>query len=146
MRPDPTLDPAILAKVQGSFDRQAAMRTLGATIAELEHGRCEIALPAAPHITQQQGFAHGGVIATILDSACGYAAFTTMAPESEVVTVEFKINFLKPALGERFIARGQVIRAGRQIVVTQGECVAVSDGREAVVAIMTATMAQVAPR
>ena len=89
---------------------------------------------------------HGGVVAMILDSACGYAAFTTMPADSEVVSVEFKINFLKPALGRKLIARGRVLRPGRTLTVCQGEVYAVTDEGEAPVAAMQATMAAVEKR
>lgn len=140
MPPERPIDPAIEAKVRASFDAQEAMRTVGARLVEVAHGRTAIELPAAPHVGQQAGFVHGGVVAMILDSACGYASLTTMPAESEVVTVEFKINFLRPALGERILARGSVTRAGRSLTVAQGEAFALREGREDLVAIMIATM------
>ena len=144
--PPETLDPAIDRKVRESFAAQTAMTTVGATMTRLAYGEAEIELPAAPHIRQQQEFVHGGVVAMILDSACGYAAFTTMPADSEVVSVEFKINFLRPALGERLIARGRVLRTGRAISVCQGEVYALREGREDMVAAMQATMAAVPRR
>lgn len=146
MPPDPTLDPLIAAKVRDSFDAQEAMRTVGARLVDLGAGRATIELPAAPHIGQQAGFVHGGVVAMILDSACGYASLTTMPAQSDVVTVEFKINFLRPALGERILARGSVTRVGRSLTVAQGEAFALREGREDLVAIMIATMIPFTPR
>jgi uncharacterized protein (TIGR00369 family) len=146
MPPDSPLDPAIEAKVRASFDAQEAMRTVGARMLALGPGRAEIELPALPHVGQQAGFVHGGVVAMILDSACGYASLTTMPAESEVVTVEFKINFLRPALGERILARGAVTRAGRSLTVAQGEAFALREEREDLVAIMIATMIPFTPR
>lgn len=137
------LDAAIEQKVRESFAAQTAMTTVGATMTRLAYGEAEIELPAAPHIRQQQEFVHGGVVAMILDSACGYAAFTTMPADSEVVSVEFKINFLKPALGRKLIARGRVLRPGRTLTVCQGEVYAVTEKGEAPVAAMQATMAAV---
>ena len=144
--PPEALDPAIEKKVRDSFAAQTAMTTVGATMTRVEPGRVEIELPAAPHIRQQQEFVHGGVVAMVLDSACGYAAFTTMPAESEVVTVEFKINFLKPALGRSLLARGRVLKSGRSLTVCQGEVYAVTDRGEEAVAAMQATMATVTPR
>lgn len=145
MQPKP-LDPAIEAKVRESFAAQTAMTTVGAAMTRLGYGEAEIELPAGAHIRQQQEFVHGGVVAMILDSACGYAAFTTMPADSEVVSVEFKINFLKPALGEKLIARGRVLRPGKTLTVCQGEVYAVTGAGEAPVAVMQATMAKVEKR
>ena len=138
------LDAATEKKVRDSFAAQTAMTTVGATMTRLAYGQAEIELPAAPHIRQQQEFVHGGVVAMILDSACGYAAFTTMAPGVEVVSVEFKINFLKPALGQKLIARGRVLRPGKTLTVCQGEVFSVTEAGETPVAAMQATMAAVA--
>lgn len=145
MQPKP-LDAAIEKKVRESFAAQTAMTTVGATMTRLAYGQAEIELPAAAHIRQQQEFVHGGVVAMILDSACGYAAFTTMPADSEVVSVEFKINFLRPALGAKLIARGRVLRPGKTLTVCQGEVYAVTDAGEAAVAAMQATMATVEKR
>lgn len=143
MPPETTLDPAIEAKVRASFAAQSAMRTIGARLLSVRPGAVEIELPAADHINQQQGFTHGGVIGMILDSACGYASFTTMPLDSEVVSIEYKINFLRPAVGDRFVARGRVTRPGRTVAVAQGEVVALANGAEQTVAVMLATMAVV---
>ncbi len=140
------LDEAIEKKVRASFAAQTAMTTVGATMTRLAYGQAEIELPAAAHIRQQQEFVHGGVVAMILDSACGYAAFTTMPADCEVVSVEFKINFLRPALGQKLIARGRVLRPGKNLTVCQGEVFAVTDAGETTVAAMQATMAAVEKR
>lgn len=145
MQPKP-LDAAIEKKVRESFAAQTAMTTVGATMTRLAYGQAEIELPAAAHIRQQQEFVHGGVVAMILDSACGYAAFTTMPADSEVVSVEFKINFLRPALGAKLIARGRVLRPGKTLTVCQGEVYAVTGAGETAVAAMQATMATVEKR
>jgi uncharacterized protein (TIGR00369 family) len=126
--------------IRESFRRQTIMATIGATIETLERGRAVIALPYAKHICQQHGFLHAGVVTTIVDSACGYAAYTMMPENSSVLTVEFKVNLLSPAKGERFIAEGRVIKPGRTLLVTQGEVTAIDGGKTTTVAIITATM------
>jgi uncharacterized protein (TIGR00369 family) len=127
-------------ELRDSFARQTIMATLGATLETVEPGRVVIALPYAVHICQQHGFLHAGVVTTIVDNACGYAAFTMMPPNSAVLTVEFKVNLMAPAKGERFIAEGRVVKAGRTLTVTQGEVTAVEGDKRTTVAIMTATM------
>lgn len=131
-------DPAAL--IRESFERQTIMATIGAALVSVEPGKAVIALPYAKHICQQHGFLHAGVVATIVDSACGYAAFSVMPAHSAVLTVEFKVNLMAPAKGERFVATGRVVKAGRTLTVTQGEVVAFDAGRETTVAIVTATM------
>jgi uncharacterized protein (TIGR00369 family) len=131
-------DPAAL--IRESFDRQTIMATIGATLETVERGRAVIALPYAKHICQQHGFLHAGVVTTIVDSACGYAAFSMMPENSSVLTVEFKVNLMAPAKGERFTAEGRVVKAGRTLTVTQGEVVAYEGEKASTVAIITATM------
>ncbi len=147
-------DPAFEARVRASFARQRFMTTLGAELVGVRPGEVTIALPFADALTQQQGSLHAGAVTAVVDSACGYAALTLMAPGAEVVSVEFKINLLAPALGARFVAVGRVLRAGRTITVCAGE-VRVDDGGVsdaaggaggAVVAVMQATMMAVTPR
>ena len=132
--------PAIDPRVAASFARQPWMATLGARLVRAGAGEAEIAMPFAPHVTQQNGFVHAGAIGAILDSACGYAALSLMAEGKNVLTVEYKINLLAPALGDEFRAIGKVVRAGRQVTVTQGEVVAIKGGARKVVAAMQATM------
>jgi uncharacterized protein (TIGR00369 family) len=131
-------DPASL--IRESFERQTIMATLGASLVSVEPGKAVIALPYAKHICQQHGYLHAGVVTTIVDSACGYAAFSLMPEGSAVLTVEFKVNLMSPAKGDRFLAIGRVVKPGRTLTVTQGEVIAVEEGRETVVAIITATM------
>jgi uncharacterized protein (TIGR00369 family) len=126
--------------IRESFSRQTIMATLGASLDVVEPGRIVIALPYAPHICQQHGFLHAGVVTTIVDSACGYAALSVMPEGSAVLTIEFKVNLMSPARGERFMAEGHVVKAGRTITVTQGEVIAMEGDRRTTVAIMTATM------
>lgn len=127
-------------QLRASFARQTIMTTLGATLEIVEKGRVVIALPYARHICQQHGFLHAGVVTTIVDSACGYAAFSMMPPGSAVLTVEFKVNLMSPARGERFLAEGRVVKAGRTLTVTQGEVTAMEGDSRTTVAIITATM------
>jgi uncharacterized protein (TIGR00369 family) len=128
------------ARVRESFGRQAYMETLGAELVHVGDGEVDIALPFSERLVQQDGFLHAGVVAGATDSACGYAALTRMDAGAEVLTVEFKINLLAPAAGERLVARGRVIRSGRTLTVCRGDAVTVSEGREKPVATMTATL------
>lgn len=134
------LDPDFANRVRVSFARQQFMETLGATLGTVEPGFVEIQLPINPAITQQHGFVHAGAVASIADSACGYAAFSLMPVDAGVLAVEFKINLMAPAKGEMLIARGQVLRAGRTLSVCQAEVVAVSEGVEKTVALLTSTV------
>jgi uncharacterized protein (TIGR00369 family) len=102
------------ARVLASFARQAMMAALGAELISVEPGRVELALPHDPRFTQQHGFMHAGAVAAVLDSACGYAAFSLMPPEAAVLTANYTINLLAPAAGQRFAMTGQVVRAGLQ--------------------------------
>jgi uncharacterized protein (TIGR00369 family) len=116
------------------------MTTFGASLARVAPGEIEIVLPNRPELAQQHGFMHAGVLATILDSACGYAALTLMPADAAVLSVEFKINLLAPAAGERVVARGRVVRAGRNLSVCQADAFAMQDGKEKHVAAMQGTM------
>ena len=133
-------DPEFESKVRSSFAKQAAMQTLGAVMGKIEPGQVEIEMPFQAHLTQQHGFIHGGIVTSILDSACGYAAFSLSAPDSAVLTVEYKVNFVAPAKGERLVARGQVLRPGASITVCKGNVVAYDDGEEKLVTTMLMTM------
>jgi uncharacterized protein (TIGR00369 family) len=133
-------------RIAASFGAQGLMQTLGARLALVADGEVHIALPFSRLLCQQHGFMHAGAIASILDSACGYAALTKTPPDCEVVSAEFKINLLRPALGEHFLAIGKVQSAGRSLTVCTGEARAFSGGGSAykVVALMQATMVNVA--
>ena len=133
-------DPGFESRVRTSFAAQGAMVLLGARVVRVERGEVEIGLDASPATTQQHGFTHGGVIAAVLDSACGFAALTTMPPDTGVLTVEYKVNFLAPAMGERFRMVGRVRKAGRTITLSEGDAWAVRGGEERLVATMTATL------
>ncbi|MES2842645.1 MAG: PaaI family thioesterase [Pseudomonadota bacterium] len=145
----PTFDPRnpdFEARVRESFARQAAMRTLGATLAVVEAGRVEITLPWAEPLTQQHGFLHAGMVATGLDSACGYAGFSLMAADAAVLTIEFKINLLAPAQGQSFRMVGTVIKPGRTVTVCEGHAYAIDGGQEKLVATMGCTLMAVVGR
>lgn len=138
--------PGFDQRTRESFARQAAMRTLGATLAGVEPGRVEITLPWAEPLTQQHGFLHAGMVATALDSACGYAGFTLMAADAAVLTIEFKINLLAPAQGERFRMVGTVVKPGRTVTVCEGHAYAIGGGREKLIATMGCTLMAVVGR
>lgn len=133
----------LFARVAESFARQRFMATLGATLESVSPGEVRIALPHSETLTQQHGYLHAAAVAAIADSACGYAAFTTMPEGSAVLSVEFKVNMLAPAAGERFVATGKVFRAGRTLIVTQGEVVAHAGEAIKPVLLMQATMMRV---
>jgi len=128
------------ARVRASFARQTAMATLGIEITSLTGGEIELKMPYATAYTQQHGFIHAGIITTALDSACGYAAFSLMPEDAAVLTVEFKTNLLAPARGDYFLFRGRVLKPGRSITVCDAQAFAVENGKEKLVATMTATM------
>ena len=140
MSPSTPEQTEIAARVRDSFARQSIMTTLGAEVAAVRSGEVEIVLPFSDRILQQHGFIHAGAVATIADSACGYAALTVMPRDAAVLTTEFKINLLSPAKGDRLRAVGRVIRSGKTLVVTLGEVFAESAGASKQVAMITATM------
>src|SRR6201988_4889384 len=113
-------DPHFEARVKASFGRQQTMNTLGIEITGLGPGEIELRMPQMQAYTQQHGFTHAGIIATALDSACGYAAFSLMPEDAAVLTVEFKVNLLAPAKGERFTFRARVLKPGRSLTVSEG--------------------------
>lgn len=140
------VDPAYAERVRASFARQTAMATIGASMVRVEPGEVEIHLPWAAHITQQHGFVHGGIIGAALDSACGYASSSLMAADVGVLSIEFKLNFLAPAKGQRFRMVGTVVKPGRTITVVEGRAWAVDEGREKLVATMSTTLMTIAGR
>lgn len=135
-----TTDVGYKDKVIESFQRQEIMKTLNASILDVRPGEIEIDLPYQKSLTQQHGFIHAGIVSTILDSACGYAAFSLMPEDAAVLTIEFKINLLSPAQGERFRAIGKVKKAGKNITVTEGEFFAITENGEKLVATMVGTI------
>ena len=139
-------DPEFESRVRASFAKQRAMATIGATILRVAPGEVDLELPFRSDLTQQHGFLHAGIIATLADSACGYAALSLMAPGAGVLSIEYKLNLLAPATGSRMIARASVLRAGRTVTVCRGDVFAVTDSGEKLVAAMQATMMSVVDR
>jgi uncharacterized protein (TIGR00369 family) len=133
-------DPDFAVRVRAGFARQGAMATIGASISRLEPGLVELTLPFAQTLTQQHGFVHAGMVTTALDSACGFAAYTLMPADAAVLSIEFKVNLLAPARGEKFRFLGQVIKPGRTITVCEAQGFSTEAGREKLTATMTATM------
>jgi uncharacterized protein (TIGR00369 family) len=133
-------DPNFEDRVRHSFAEQRAMALIGASLGRVAAGEVDIVLPFRDDLTQQDGFLHAGIVAAIADSACGYAAHSVMPAAARVLSIEFKLNLLAPAVGERLEARGRVIRAGRTITVCRADVVAVTDETEKLVATMTGTM------
>ncbi|MGA7817181.1 PaaI family thioesterase [Caballeronia sp.] len=132
-------------RINASFSAQGLMATLDAKLALVADGEVHITLPFAKRLSQQHGYVHAGAITSVVDSACGYAALTKASPGYEVVTAEFKINFLRPALGDRFLAIGRVQSAGRMLTVSTGEVRAYGpdDDSYKVIALMQATVVNV---
>jgi len=132
--------PGAEARVRASFARQGAMRTLGASLESVGAGYCAIALVPRPEVAQQHGYVHAGVVASIVDSAGGYAGFTLFPEDASVLTVEFKLNLLAPAAGDRLVAEGFVVKPGRTLCITRGEVHAETGGTRKLVAIMQQTL------
>ncbi len=133
-------DPAFAERVRASFARQGAMKTLAAELAAVEPGYCAITLLPRAEVSQQHGYVHAGVVAAIVDTAGGYAGFTLFPHTASVLTVEFKLNLLAPAGGERLVAEGFVVKPGRTLAVTRGEVHAEHDGKRTLVALMQQTL------
>ncbi|MCY6383698.1 PaaI family thioesterase [Hoeflea prorocentri] len=133
-------DPDYRDKVAKSFALQTVMNTMGINLNSVRAGEVELSMDHRDAYTQQHGFIHAGVTATALDSACAYAAFSLMAPEAAVLTVEFKTTLITPADGERFIYRGRVLKPGKTLTYTEGSAWAVQGDQETLVATMTATI------
>jgi uncharacterized protein (TIGR00369 family) len=134
-------DPEFEAHIRASFAKQGLMKTIGAHLRRILPGAVEIELPLSPAVSQQAGIAHGAALVAIADSAMGYAAFSLMPPgaRADTATIELKINYLAPAVGDRMIARGRVVKAGRRTTVTQAEVFAETSGQEKLVGLVTAT-------
>jgi len=133
-------------RVTSSFAKQGLMKTLGATLEKVSAGRVEIAIRPTAAISQQHGFTHAGAVSAIADSAAGYAALTLAPIDTGVLTTEFKINFIAPAIGDRIVARGHVVKAGRTLTVAQSEVFAERAGEEKLIALLTASIMTVANR
>jgi len=138
--PHQASNPAFVEEVKESFAKQMVMSLIGGELARVEPGIIEITLPYRRDLTQQHGYVHAGIITTIADSACGYAAYTLMPPGSDVLAVEFKLNLLRPAKGETFTARAEVIKSGRTLTVVRADVHAYTGDQRELVANMQGTM------
>ena len=127
-------------RVRENFSRQHVMSLIGASLRRVEPGVVDIVLPYRNDLTQQDGYIHAGILTTIADSACGYAAYTLMPAGSEVLSVEFKVNLLRPAAGEMFIAEARVMKAGKTLTVTRCDVYGRAAEESKLVATMLATM------
>jgi uncharacterized protein (TIGR00369 family) len=133
-------NPEFASVVRASFDRQGLMKMLGATLDRVEAGAVDISMSYSESLTQQHGFLHGAAITAIADSASGYAALSLMPAGSEVLTIEFKVNLLRPAAGTRFVAEGRVVKPGKTITVSRADAFAHTDGVPTLIATLIATM------
>lgn len=131
-------------RIAASFSAQGLMTTLGAELVLIAPGEVRIALLPRPELSQQHGYIHAGALTSVLDSACGYAALTVAPVGLDVLTVEFKINFVRPAVADRFVAIGKVAKAGKTLTVCQGEVVGERGSRRETVAVMQATIINIA--
>jgi uncharacterized protein (TIGR00369 family) len=134
-------NPAFADEVRQSFAKQAIMGVIGGELTRVEPGVVEITLPYRADLTQQDGYVHAGIVTAIADTACGYAAYSLMPPESQVLAVEFKVNLLRPAKGDKFLARAEVIKPGRTLTVVRADVFAMIGKDEwQLVATMQGTM------
>lgn len=140
MRPFQTEDPDFQQRVRENFARQHVMQLIGAELRRVEPGAVDIVLPYRQDLTQQDGYIHAGILTTVADSACGYAAFTLMPAGAAVLSVEFKVNLLRPAAGEMFAAEARVVKAGKTLTVTGCDVYGRIAGETKLVATMLATM------
>jgi uncharacterized protein (TIGR00369 family) len=140
MKPYSPLDPNFESRVRDSFSQQGILTTLGARVELLRAGEVHLLAPYDARFTQQDGFLHAGIVTTLMDSACGYAAYSLMPAASRVLSVEFKVNLLSPARGDRFRAEGRVIKHGRTLTVCEGKLFSIEKEEETLCAIMQATM------
>ena len=136
----PEIDPGTAQKIRDSFARQSMMTTLGAEIVSVAPGQVILSAPILPGSRQQHGAGHAALAFGLGDSAAGYSALTLLPGEAEVMTAEMKINLLAPAVGERLVATGRVIKAGRRLVVVTAEVEAESGGSRKLVALLQGTM------
>lgn len=139
MKPDAKLSPEADARVRESFARQGFMRKLGIELQALDYGYCELSVGFDETLTQQHGYIHAGVTATIADNACGYAAYSVMPEDSTVLTTEFKMNMLAPAKGPTLVSKARVIKPGRTLVIVECEVWNTGAGEETLAAKMLAT-------
>jgi uncharacterized protein (TIGR00369 family) len=133
-------NPAFAEEIKQSFAKQTMMDSIGAQLSRVEPGVIEITLPYRANLAQQHGYLHAGIVTTIADTACGYAAYSLMPPDSEVLSVEFKVNLLRPAKGETFVAVAEVIKAGKTLTVVRADVFGINNDRRELIATMLATM------
>lgn len=133
-------NPSFAEEVRKSFVAQSIMLLIGAELISVEPGVVEISLPYRKDLTQQDGYLHAGIITTIADSAAGYAAFSLMPAGSGVLSVEFKVNLLRPAKGERFLARAEVLKPGKTLTVVRADVFGIQEAERTLVATMLGTM------
>jgi uncharacterized protein (TIGR00369 family) len=127
-----------MQRIEENFSKQAFMKTLGAKIISVEEGKVVISCERKKALTQQHGFFHAGVLTSLVDSACGYAALTMMPDDADVLSVEFKVNLLRPAIADKIIATGTVLKNGRTLVVCEG--IVTDEAEETIYAKMIGTM------
>jgi uncharacterized protein (TIGR00369 family) len=137
---------ALVARIETSFGKQSFMTTLGARLTRVAAGEVDIAMPVSEHLSQQHGFVHAGAVASIADSAAGYAGLSLMPEGAGVLTVEFKISLLAPAAGEALIAKGRVVKAGRTLTLATAEVFAVKGDASKLCAVLSATLMTIAGR
>ena len=136
-----TPNPAFAEEIKASFAKQTIMGLIGAELSRVEPGVIEITLPYRADLAQQNGYLHAGIVTTIADSACGYAAYSLMPPKSEVLSVEFKVNLMRPAKGEMFVALAEVVKSGRTLTVVRADVFGLDhNGKRELVATMLGTM------
>ena len=133
-------NPTFSEEITASFAKQTIMSLIGAKLMRIEPGIIEITLPYRADLTQQHGYLHAGIVTTIADSACGYAAYSLMPPNSEVLSVEFKVNLLRPAKGEMFTALAEVVKSGKTLTVVRADVFGIEGDRRELVATMLGTM------
>ena len=135
-----TRNPSFAEEIKQSFAKQTIMSLIGAELTRVEPGLVEITLGYRADLTQQHGYLHAGIVTTIADSACGYAAYSLMPPASEVLSVEFKVNLLRPAKGETFLALAEVVKAGKTLTVVRADVFGMKDDQRELIATMLGTM------
>src|ERR1044071_1545974 len=133
-------NPAFAEEIKQSFAKQTIMGLIGAESSRVDPGIIEITLPYRADLAQQHGYLHAGIVTTIADSACGYAAYSLMPPNSEVLSVEFKVNLLRPAKGETFLAVAEVVKSGKTLTVVRADLFGIEEARRDLIATMLGTM------
>ena len=133
-------NPTFAEEIAQSFKQQTIMALIGAELTRVEPGIIEITLPYRADLAQQHGYLHAGIVTTIADSACGYAAYSLMPPNSEVLSVEFKVNLLRTAKGETFLAVAEVIKSGKTLTVVRADVFGIDRDRRDLIATMLGTM------